>query len=224
MISEEDLKKLAQSEIELFNDVEKGYPSLKEYRKEIYNQFEKHFKLLLDLVINAHGGMFYNHNLVINGALMRSLNYYRGALWGLGTRNPHILYDSLRGQCETLALIYFIILNPEYVRTALLGSRDHSDKTLRIPNILEMIDKLDKKRAGIRRDYDQLCEILHPNPKSLYANITPGEEKDGVLHATFSTRSDRINKEDAEVVIRMLTIWTDWIFEELVNLFSLFKE
>lgn len=226
MISEKDFKKAVENEMNLFNDVGKEYPSLGKYKEKIFEQFEKHYRALLDFVIKAHGGGLYLHNLVISGAILRSLNCYRGAIWALGNRNPHIFFDSLRSQCETLALIHYCILNPDYVEAATIGSRKHEDEELRIKNVLTMVDKVDKKHKGIRKDYDDLCELVHPNPASLYANIKAegGDDEDKERVFIIGTKSLRVTEKKAKKYLILLIYWTDWIFEELSELFAFFKK
>lgn len=219
MISEDDIRKAVESEMELFADVEKGYPSLGKYGEKVFYQFKTHYQAIIDFVISLHAGKLYHHSLVINGAILRSLNFYRGAIWGLGTRNPHVFYDSLRAQCETLSLIHYCVLNPEYVKAATIGDKKHEDPFLKIKNILTMIDKVDKKYKGIRKDYDALCDLVHPNPASLYVNIKPDKgDEDGALRVTFGTKSPRITKEVAKKNLILLISWTEWIFKELSEL------
>lgn len=131
MISEEDVEKPAKSDIEIFDAVEKEYATLKKCRNKIYEQFLKHYKSIIDFVLKAHDGTLYSHSLVINGAILRSLNFYRDAIWALGTRNPHLFFDSLRAQCETLGLIHYCFLKLEYVVAATIGNREHFEEKLK---------------------------------------------------------------------------------------------
>lgn len=216
------IPKIVKNEMEYFPFVKKTYPSLGKYEDKIRNQFGEHYNSLIDLVFDAHGGKLYTHNLVMNGAILRSLNVYRGAVWALGKRNPHVLYECLRSQCETLALIHYCILKPEYVETATLGERKHPEKKRRIVNIITMIDKLEKKFKGIRKDYDNLCELVHPNPASLYANIQPLRETEERI-VIIGTTSTRITEEEAEIALKMLIFWTDWLLKELSKLLSIFR-
>lgn len=225
MISKEDMEKAARSEMDVFDAVEKEYPKLKKYKGKIYEQFLKHYDSIIELVLKAHNGKLYSHSLVINGAILRSLNYYRGAVWALGTRNSHVFFDSLRAQCESLSLIHYCVLKPEYVVAATTGNREHVEEKLKIKNILSLVDNTDKKYNGIRKDYDSLCELVHPNPASLYANIQPlTETEKGALMIQVSTKSARITEEDAELNLKVLICWTDWIFEEMRSLAEYFKK
>lgn len=224
MVSKEQIYKLAESEIKLFDNVEKEYPFLNEYRGKVLVQFKLHYESILNLVINAHKGSLFSHSLVMNGAIIRSLNVYRGAIWALGERNPHILFSSLRFQCETLALIHYCILNPKYVEVATIGSKCHKDKELKIVHISIMIDELDKKYKGIKQDYASLCELVHPNPASLYANLLVHDEsKNGKgVGITFGTKSPRITDKEAKRYVLLLIYWTEWILEELEEMCDVF--
>jgi hypothetical protein len=219
MFSDEDLEKPAKFDMELFKPLKKEYPLLSTFEEPVFRQLKDHYRLVGKLV--AHGGDIYPSTLVINGAIVRSLNTYRGALWALGNGNPHVLYDCLRSHCETLAFTHYCTLNPDYMAAATTGNRNHPQKELNIPNILTMIDKLEKLHTGIRRDYDNLCNLVHPNPSSLYASIQPLDEKERVVAIT--TRLPRMKDEKAALHLKILIIWTNWIFEEIVKLAQIFS-
>lgn len=214
-LSDKELDKLVSKEMEPFDLIEKQYPSLSKFRKTCYTQFKKHYQLFQGLVVNSPEGNIYLSTLITNGIILRSLNFYRGALWALGSRNPHIFYDSLRSQCETLALVYYCFLNPSYIEAATIGKRKHKEESLKIENVLNMIDKLDKKYNGIRKDYDALCELVHPNPHSLYLNVEPKEgEGRNIIISTVSTR---IDDKEATKDMLLFVAWTTWLFVELVE-------
>jgi len=215
------IPKIVKNEMEYFPLIQKEYPLLSKYEGQIADEFRRHYQSLIDLVFDAHGGKLYAHSLVLNGAILRSLNAYRGAIWALGKRNPHVLYNCLRSQCETLALIHYCVLKPEYVETATLGKRGHPAKKHRIVKIGKMIRELDRKFKGIGKDYSDLCELIHPNPASLYANIQPIEETEEKL-MIIGTTSTRITEEEAEIPLRMLIFWTDWLLKELSVLALIF--
>jgi hypothetical protein len=215
------IPKIVKNEMEYFPLVRKEYPLLSKYEEQIADEFKRHYHSLIDLVFDAHEGKLYAHNLVINGAILRSLNTYRGANWALGKRNPHILFNCLRSQCETLALSHYCVLKPEYVETATLGKRGHPAKRHRIVKIGKMIRELDKKFNGIGKDYSDLCELVHPNPASLYANIQPIAETERKL-IIIGTTSTRMPEGEAETAVRMLIFWTDWLLKELSKLALVF--
>jgi hypothetical protein len=214
-----------QDEMQVFEQLKKEYPVLEKLEQKVSSQLISHHKLIIDLVINAHDGVLYSHSFVINGALLRSLNFYRGAIWALANRNPHVFFDSLRAQCETLSLAYYCVKHPEYIVPATIGKREHPDETLKIKNVLTMVDIANRKYRGLREDFDSLCELVHPNPSSLYANIQPKTETEkGSLLIRVATKSPRVTEEEAEKYLNMLIIWTDWIFDELIEIAKYFKE
>lgn len=213
------MEKAAHGDMTLFYPSIPQYPEVApKYQTKVFEQFRKHYELIDELVMKFHGGKLYKETLLVNGAILKSLNIYRGGVWSLGQRNPHVFFDCLRSQCETLALLRYCIEKPDYVTAATLGEHKHPEEKMRLVNILTMVDRLDKKHEGIRHDYDDLCEFTHPNPDSLYANILPLKEEEGVLTVEISTKSTRITSEDADKYLLMLTTWTDWIFDELVSL------
>ena len=207
------IPKIVKNEMEYFPLIQREYPLSSKYEEQIAHQFRMHYTSLIDLVIDAHEDKLYAHSFVINGAIIRSLNAYRGAIWALGKRNPHVLYNCLRSQCETLALIHYCVLKPEYIETATLGKKKHSVKEHQIVRIGIMIDELDRRFKGIRKDYDDLCELVHPNPASLYTNIQPIAETEDQVRIKGTT-STRITEKEANLALRMLIFWTDWLLKE----------
>jgi hypothetical protein len=51
------------------------------------------------------------------------------------------------------------------------------------PNVLTQIDRFSKQFPGVR-DYDQLCEILHPNSLGALLHFSDGEELDEYTYVT----------------------------------------
>lgn len=238
-ISEEYLDKWTKQDIELFKPINAMYPCLSSLKQKlssieqekqpwvssieetVFEQLKSHYRLLGGIFeVSLQSGTLNSSALVIHGAIMRSLNTYRGALWALGSGNPHVFFDCLRSQCETSALLHYCSLKPEYIKTATIGSRNNPDKDLNIPSILTMVDKLDKKYNGVRKDYDQLCELVHPNPASLYASLQILDEKDKVVALT--TQPKKLSDEQALIHMGMLIVWTKWIFDETLALAKIF--
>jgi len=220
MFSDTDLEKPAKSDMELFKPLKTEYSCLSSFEEKVFQQLKFHYSLVGKLV--AHGGDICSSTLVINGAIVRSLNSYRGALWALGNGNPHVLYYCLRSQCETLALLHYCTLHPEYIIAATMGERNHTQKELNIPNILKMVDKLDKIHNGIRQDYDDLCNLVHPNPESLYASFQILDEKERVFAIT--TRLPKMSDEKATLRLKLLFHWTNWIFDKIIELAEIFRD
>jgi hypothetical protein len=81
-----------------------------------------------------------------------------------------------RSTIETAALLYCLYrsleqfnadhdlqnLDKSFLMRALMGSK-HEDATHTAYSVLTAVDKLDKVVEGIRHDYDELSEFLHPN-------------------------------------------------------------
>lgn len=220
MFSPDDLEKPAKFDMELFKPIIKEYPSLSSFEGLVFQQLKTHYELINSLVVS--GRDIYPSTLLINGAVVRSLNEYRGALWAIGNGNPHVFFNCLRSHCETLALIHYCTLHPDYVGAATVGALKHPEKELQIVRISKMVGELEKVHKGISLDYGQLCELVHPNPKSLYASIQPIETKDKKMVVLITSRSS-VTDETAKRYLDMLTIWTSWIFEELVQLYKIFK-
>jgi hypothetical protein len=216
--SEKDLEKPARYDMKLFEPLKAEYPILGSYEEDVFQQLKSHYILAGKLFSRSR--QIYASTLVINGALVRSLNVYRGALWALGNGNPHVFYYCLRSQCETLALLHYCTLNPDYIKAATLGERGHSQKDLVIVNVLTMVKKLDKLHNGILKDYDQLCNFVHPNPASLYASIQPINEKERIVAIT--SRLPKMTDEKVKFYLRLLMIWTKWIFDKVVELTQIF--
>ena len=214
MFSEKDLEKPARYDMKLFEPLKAEYPVLGSFEELVFQQLKSHYLLIGKLV--AHGGDMYASTFVINGAIVRSLNTYRDALWALGNGNPHVFFDCLRSQCETLALLHYCTLHPDYIKAAIVGERNHPQKDLAIVNILTMVQKLDKLHDGILRDYDDLCNLVHPNPASLYASIQTLDEKDRVVAIT--SRLPKMTDKKVIFYLRLLMIWTKWIFDKIIEL------
>jgi hypothetical protein len=220
MFSPDDLEKPAKFDMELFKPLVREYPSLNSFEELVFQQLKTHYELINSIV--ASGRDIYASTLVINGAIVRSLNEYRGALWAIGNGNPHVFSNCLRSHCETLALVHYCTLHPDYIRAATIGARKHPKKELQIVRISKMVDELEKVHKGISLDYSELCERVHPNPASLYASIQPISGNDKELVVCISSRSI-VTEETAKRYLDMLTIWTSWIFEELIQLSEIFK-
>ena len=233
-IPEELYDKWAKQDLELLKPILAEYPSLASIEQQIstnppktnkvkleelvFNQLKCHHLILGKMVYekSMKSGTLYVSTIFMQGVITRSLNIYRGALWALANGNPHVYSACLRAQCETLALLDWCKNNPDNIKAATMGSRNNPDKELNIPNVLTLIDKLDKTYKDIRKDYDQLCEIVHPNPTSLLASTEILDKKERVV--AFTTKPVRYSDEDAQLRMRLLTYWTKWLLDEAIQL------
>ncbi len=198
---------VVNKELRTFEEVELKYPKLGKYKELVTAQIKKHYILFIELMKNPKA--IDSRTFAISGLLLRSLNYYKGALWSLATGNQHVFADCLRSICETMALAHYINKNPEYVKIATSGKKDHENSALRIVNIQTMIRKLDKKHEGIVQDYEKLCNQIHPNPESLFANVR------SISNEIFIGTVSPITEKEAEMKLVMLIHWTNWFFEEM---------
>ena len=221
IFSPKNLEKPAKLDFKLFEPVKTEYQCLIPYEESVFEQLKAHYLLIGKLFqFCADKNGIYASTFVINGAIVRSLNSYRGALWALGNGNPHVFFDCLRSQCETLAMLHYCNLKPDYIQSAIIGSRDEADNGLKIINILTMIDKLDKTYGGISKDYDQLCNLVHPNPASLYASIQVLDDKERFVALT--SRLPKMTDEKATLHLALLIGWTKWILDETSKLITIF--
>lgn len=214
-----DIKTLVDEEMKLFDLVIQAYPSLVSYKKKIRDQFLKHYILFFKHWGRRKSGILYLSNLLGLGITIRSLNLYRGCLWAFGSHNSHVFADSLRGQCESLALAHYCVNNPGYIPASMTGTKNHEDNSKKLINVLTMIEKLDKQHKGIKLDYESLSERVHPNPFSLLTNTRFLDESD---ISTTSTRMPLVpSAKLAERYLLMLYQWTEWLFKELDSLYDL---
>ena len=72
MFSPDDLEKPAKFDMKLFKPLKEEYPSLSSFEDTVFQQLKGHYQLIIDLVLN--GRDMYDFTLVINGAIVRSLN------------------------------------------------------------------------------------------------------------------------------------------------------
>jgi hypothetical protein len=97
-------------------------------------------------------------------------------------------------------------------------------------NILNSIDKLDKRVRGTRNCYDVLCEFLHPNVGDMHASTI----KSSVEYDGFGTRhlirdlgigpKDFTNSPDIKLVISQVFSICGYIFQRIPSVFEEFGE
>lgn len=213
--SEENLLKTTEADMELYEKVNTTFPSLEQYEEEIRRQFYFHYKSIKEFVIEWDEGKLYDYSMLVNGVLLRSLEYYRGCIWALGQKNLQVFIDCIRAICETLALVHYCNLNPEYVNTSMLGERGHEEQELKLVNVLTMIDKVDRIHENFRSDYDVMCNYVHPNPASLLAGIKPLGDAEKGIAVGIGTVNPNFTEELATNYLAQLVSVTDWEFEEI---------
>lgn len=219
MITEENIAELVETDIIDFNNLIKEFPKFKTVGGLIYEQIKNHYVYMTKILIKEGGAKLYYHSFVIFGSLVRSLNAYKGVLWALSTKNIHVCYDSLRFQYETLALLNYCNLNPDNVVKSIMGGKNSTDEKLKVPNIVTLVEKIDKKYGKLKQDYDKLSNYLHPNPESFFAHLFTGDYEEGKsLKITFSTKSPYMDEDYMSNYINSLINLTKYIFSQLDDL------
>lgn len=125
--------------------------------------------------------------LLICGLLNKTYELTETAIWGIENDRPQTTTFMLRGLYETLAYTYHAkdkILSAttkeEYDKTItelLFGAKKPGGKYTAV-NILTCIDKASKTFTELRRNYDDLSELVHPNSASHFYIAIPDNEKE----------------------------------------------
>ncbi len=199
----------------------KAYPETEELKEGFYRMFPEHEKLLIEILLIDNPELkLYEHHLLLRGLLARSQGLLGAALREALKRNGPAVLSLLRSQCETLAAACYVEKFPDKLRTVLLGSREKGAK-IESPNILTQIDHASKKYHGLREDYDQLSELVHPNAASHFSSIEVLDEEHRTVR--FSSKG-YLDKKDIVQVIRMAYYWTDWFLKTARSIHQQFRK
>jgi len=130
----------------------------------------------------------YIHFLFLFGILNRTYELTDSAIWAIDNNRPQSAANMFRALIETLGFVYYSWKKTlkgekggvfEKIASLFFGSRQKNAKYKSV-NILTCIDEAVKNFPELRKSYDDICEIVHPNSKSLaYSGKTVGGEKDG---------------------------------------------
>lgn len=125
--------------------------------------------------------------LLVCGLLNKTYELTETALWAIENNRPQTTTFMLRGLYETLAYTYHAkdkILNAkskeEYdqvISSLLLGTKKPGGKYPSV-NVLTCIDKASKTFTELRKNYDELSELVHPNSASHFYVAVPDSEKE----------------------------------------------
>jgi len=128
----------------------------------------------------------YTHSLLLVGILNRTYELTESAIWAIDNNRPQSAANMFRALIETLGFTYYSweqVLPGKnegvYKKIVALffGSRQAGAQFQSV-NILTCIDKAVKMFPELRRNYDDISEIVHPNSKSFaYSGKTVGEDK-----------------------------------------------
>lgn len=180
-----------------FHSAEEIEPLLTEIRNLIFNRIKANSDITVLL-------------LLICGLLNKTYELTETALWAIKNNRPQTSAFMLRGLFETLAITYYIAdklqkTKPEdfseVVNSIAFGSRKADSKYQSI-NILTCIDKASKRFSNLRKGYDALSEIVHPNSVSHFYVARATDEENGL--ASIEIPFYKFKKTDKEASLNQV--------------------
>jgi len=158
---------------------------------EIKFKTTKDIKPLLKVIVNEVYARFNRDqnittlSLLLVGLLNRTYELTESAIWGIDHDRPQTSAHMLRALMETLGFIYYLERQLEKaqdqedgyekIAQALFGSRKDDGKYKQV-NILTTIDKAVSRYSQLRKNYDDISEIVHPNAASHFYTAKPIDE------------------------------------------------
>jgi hypothetical protein len=148
----------------------------------------------------------YTHSLLLLGLLNRTYELTESVIWAMDNDRPLTTANMLRALYETLGFTYYIkeqidssssheeII--EKISSLLMGSRngEHGFKSV---NILTCIDKAVKTFPELRKNYDELSEMVHPNSSShFYSGKATGKDNADRMHVKIGIPFYEFKNED----------------------------
>jgi hypothetical protein len=115
--------------------------------------------------------------LILNFLFLRAKENLRLVLFSHQPYNLTAFVHGIRSQIEINALLNkFIKVNDQYYEDYFLKSEDRKNAD-RLINILTLIEAMDTCVVDYKQLYDELSNILHPNPRAvkLYTQAKPSE-------------------------------------------------
>ncbi|MFA6049095.1 MAG: hypothetical protein WC792_04090 [Candidatus Micrarchaeia archaeon] len=150
------------------------YPKLKPLYKEADAGLTQVTKLTHSL-FSSHAPDLWMSDFVLFGTNSRTFALLSCVLREIPYNNHYIMRMAIRAQIETIAKLYYFIERPEKIDSVLAHTGPPSEGTN--VNVLTLVDRVDnflhKQDASItlRKDYDELSELVHPNAKSYLAGV-----------------------------------------------------
>jgi len=167
-------------------------PLLEEIRNIIFERIQKD---------NNLSSLFF----LLCGLLNKAYELTETALWAIDNDRPQSATFMLRGLYETLAFIYYVESKikqaknkeeyQEIISSLLLGSKKPGGLYSSV-NILTCIDKASKVFTELRKNYDDLSELVHPNAASHFYIGVPDNEKERTV--TLQIPFYKFKKSDKE--------------------------
>lgn len=156
-------------------------PFLKKMMDIVYKRMEKEPRLTLLW-------------LLLLGILNRTYELTETIIWSIKNKRPQTTALCLRSFYETLSFIYYwqqkINQTPDnnkhkIIENALLAGRKENYRYKSI-NILTCLDKATERFPDIRKNYDEISELVHPNAAShFYTMKIDRENKTGECEFPF---------------------------------------
>lgn len=131
---------------------------------------------ILFLRLSRDSRLTYLITLLI-GILNRTYELVETSIWSIKNDRPITAATAIRSLYETLGYITYIEMEAskssdndrkKIIENALLGSRDSENPYNQI-SILTCLDKASKIFPDLRKSYDKVCEVVHPNSASHFA-------------------------------------------------------
>lgn len=180
-----------------FHSAKEIEPLLEEIRGSIFNRMKENSDVTVLLLLTC-------------GLLNKTYELTETALWAIKNDRPQTSAFMLRGLFETLALTYYItdkLQNSkpenfsEVVSSIAFGSRKPDSKYKSI-NILTCIDKASKRFSNLRKGYDALSEIVHPNSVSHFYVVEATDEENRL--ASIEIPFYKFKKTDKEASLNQV--------------------
>lgn len=127
--------------------------------------------------------------LLVCGLLNKTYELTETAIWAIENDRPQTATFMLRGLFETLAFTNYarekvseadLKDREEVISTFLFGSRK-PDVNYKSVNILTCIDRAAKEFTELRKNYDDLSELVHPNSASHFYVASAQDEKERLV-------------------------------------------
>jgi len=148
--------------------------------------------------------------LLVCGLLNKTYELTETALWAIDNDRPQTTTFMLRGLYETLAFTNYIKSKmtgtdpkdyEQAINLLLFGSKKPGSKYQSV-NVLTCIDKAAKEFTELRKNYDDLSELVHPNSASHFyiASVTNHKKR----HVTIQIPFYRFKNKDKKSALNQI--------------------
>ena len=79
----------------------------------------------------------------------------------------------------------------QHLMKLLMGTKIDTDVLPKAENVLNFVDRVDKKIAGFRKQYERLSEFAHPNWSGTVLLFSKPAEKTGIAHLGENMRAEK---------------------------------